>query len=244
MKKRWPALAGAVLCFGLLAPLGAEEPAHVTYAPAPPGTLMQNQLVYLTGEAMHSQWRAVASKQLIGQGNGTSFYQWYLSLYAIDGATYRLKYQSPANGGPLSKVTQASDGAKMWFPVQTLQIAGVGEFEKAGVQQLVVSSHEMAADCGSATVTVLASGANGAVVPAVSVRNGCSLKATIAHAKNARSARRDRSERPLLQLDGADVLSDEAEGRGRAQLSQRQVDANAQVLPVFTPANFHRNVDP
>ncbi len=183
MKKRWPALAGAVLCFGLLAPLGAEEPAHLTYAPAPPGTLMQNQLVYLTGEAMHSQWRAVASKQLIGQGNGTSFYQWYLSLYAIDGATYRLKYQSPANGGPLSKVTQASGGAKMWFPVQTLQIAGVGEFEKAGVQQLVVSSHEMAADCGSAIVTVLASSANGAVVPAVSVRNGCSLKATIAHAK-------------------------------------------------------------
>ena len=182
MKKRWPALAGAALCFGLLAPTGAEEPAHVTYAPAPPGAVSQNQLVYLAGEAMHAQWRAVASKQLIGQGNGTSFYQWYLSVYALDGSTYRLRYQSPANGGPLSKVTQASGGAKMWFPVQTLQIAGTGEFQKPGVQQLVVSSHEMAADCGSAVVTVFAAGANGAVVPAVSVRNGCSLKATITHA--------------------------------------------------------------
>lgn len=183
MKRRWPALAGAALCFGLLAPTSAEEPAHVTYVPAPPGTVSQNQLVYLTGEAMHAQWRAVASKQLIGQGNGTTFYQWYLSVYALDGSTYRLKYQSPANGGPLSKVTQASGGAKMWFPVQTLQIAGTGEFQKAGVQQLVVSSHEMAADCGSAMVSVLAANADGTVVPAVSVRNGCSLKATIAHAK-------------------------------------------------------------
>ncbi len=184
MKRRWPALAGSLLCFGLLfAPIGAEEPPHVSYAPAPPGAVTQNQIVYLAGEAMHSQWRAVASKQLIGQGNGSSFYQWYLSIYAIDGTAYRLKYQSPANGGPLSKVTQASGGAKMWFPVQALQIAGTGEFERAGVQQLVVSSHEMAADCGNAIVTVLAAGSNGAVVPAVSVRNGCELKATIAHAK-------------------------------------------------------------
>jgi hypothetical protein len=186
VKRRWSTLAGSLLCFGLLfAPIGAKEPPHVSYAPAPPGTVTQNQLVYLAGEAMHSQWRAVASKQLIGQGNGSSFYQWYLSIYAIDGTTYRLKYQSPANGGPLSKVTQASGGAKMWFPVQTLQIAGTGEFERAGVQQLVVSSHEMAADCGSAIVSVFASGANGAVLPAVSVRNGCELKATIARAKTA-----------------------------------------------------------
>ena len=186
MERHWSALAGAAVCFGLLlAPLGAEEPAHPAYIPVPPGTVAQNQLFYPAGEAMHGQWRAVASKQTIGQGNGTTFYQWYLSIYAIDGTTYRLKYQSPANGGPLSKVTQASGGAKMWFPVQALQIAGAGEFEKAGVQQLVVTAHEMAADCGSATVTVLASGANGVIVPAVSVRNGCALKATIAHAKTA-----------------------------------------------------------
>lgn len=183
MKRRWSALAWSILGFGLLlAPLGAEEPPHPSYAPAPPGLVTQNQLVYLAGEAMQGQWRAVASKQTIGQGNGTTFYQWYLSVYALDGSTYRLKYQSPANGGPLSKVTQASDGAKMWFPMQTLHISGVGEFQRAGVQELVVASHEMAADCGNAVVTVLGS-RNGAVVPAVTVRNGCELKATVAHAK-------------------------------------------------------------
>jgi hypothetical protein len=165
-------------------PAGAEEPPHPTFSPPPPGTVVQSQLVYLAGEAMHSQWRAVASKKLVGSGNGTNFYQWYLSIYAIDNTTYRLKYQSPANGGPLSKVTQASGGAKMWFPVQTLHIAGVGEFMQAGVQQLVVQSHEMAADCGAAVVTVFATNSNGGVVPAVSVRNGCDLKATVAHSSS------------------------------------------------------------
>jgi hypothetical protein len=130
---------------------------------------------------MHSQWRAVASKTLVGTGSGTNFYQWYLSIYAIDGTTYHLKYQSPANGGPLSKVTQASGGVKMWFPLQTLQIAGVGEFMQAGVQQLIVQSHEAGADCGGAIVSVFATNASGKVVPAVSVRNGCALKATVTH---------------------------------------------------------------
>ena len=173
----------AALALALAIPAAAEEPPNPSFAPPPPGTVAQSQLVYLKGEAMHSQWRAVASKTLAGQGNGTSFYQWYLSVYALDGTTYRLKYQSPANGGPLSKVTQASGGVKMWYPLQSLQIAGVGEFEQAGVQQLVVQSHEAGADCGGAAVTVFAVNASGGVVPAVSVRNGCALKATIAHAK-------------------------------------------------------------
>jgi hypothetical protein len=178
-------LIGLFVAFSLVfvSAAGAEEPPNPTYSPVPPGTVAQNQLVYLTGEAMHSQWRAVASKKLAGQGNGTSFYQWYLSIYAIDGTTYRLKYQSPANGGPLSKVTQASDGAKMWFPLQSLQVDGVGEFVQSGVQQLVVESHETGADCGNAIVSVLSATTSGKVVPTVSVRNGCALKATIAHAK-------------------------------------------------------------
>lgn len=175
------------LLFALLTTLvgaaGAEEPANATFAPSPPGTVAQSQLVYLSGEAMHSQWRAIASKKLVGQGNGTDFYQWYLSFYVLDGTTYRLKYQSPSNGGPLERVTQASGGAKMWYPIQSLQIAGIGEFVQAGVQQLVVQSHEAGADCGGAMVTVFSANASGAVVPAVSVRNGCELKATIAHAK-------------------------------------------------------------
>lgn len=175
----------AALAFLCWVPAVAEEPPHPAFSPAPPGTVEQSQLVYLAGEAMHSQWRAIASKNLAGRNSGTDFYQWHLSFYAIDGTTYRLKYQSPTNGGPLSKVTQASDGVKMWFPLQSLKIAGAGEFVKQGVQQLVVASHEAGADCGSATVTVFGTSAGGAVVPLVSVRNGCALKAAIAHAKTS-----------------------------------------------------------
>ena len=169
----------------LMVPAGAGEPANPTFSPVPPGTVAQSQLVYLAGEATHSQWRAVTSKKLVGSGNGMNFYQWYLSIYSIDGSTYRLRYQSPANGGPLEKVTQASGGAKMWYPIQDLSIRGVGEFTQSGVQQLVVQSHEAGADCGGAIVSVFTANANGGVVPAVSVRNGCELKATITHSQSS-----------------------------------------------------------
>lgn len=167
---------------GLL-PAAPEEPAHVTFSPAPPGNSVQNQLVYLSGEAMHSQWRAVASRKLVGSAHGNSFYQWFLSIYAIDEATYRLKYQSPSNGGPLATVTQAH-GAQLWFPVQELRIVGAAELMQPATQQLVVQSHEASADCGAATVTVLTSNAGGQVVPAVSVQNGCQLSASVVHGSN------------------------------------------------------------
>jgi hypothetical protein len=184
---RFRSLSAFALLLPLLfaVPATGDEPPSYTFSPAPPGTIVQNQLVYLAGEAMHSQWRAVASKKLAGSGNGTSFYQWFLSIYAIDGTTYRLKYQSPAKGGPLTAVKRAAGGAKMWFPLQTLRIVGSAELMQAGVQQLVVQSHEAGADCGTATVTVFAADSHGNVVPAVAVRNGCDLTATIAHGHGA-----------------------------------------------------------
>lgn len=172
-------------CLPFAVAAAADEPANYTFSPAPPGTIVQNQLVYLAGEAMHSQWRAVASKKLAGAAGGANFYQWYLSIYAIDGTTYRLKYQSPAKGGPLTAVEQAAGGAKMWFPLQTLRIVGSAELMQSGVQQLIVQSHEAGADCGTATVTVFATDSKGNVVPSVSVRNGCDLTATIAHGHGA-----------------------------------------------------------
>ncbi|MBV8372693.1 MAG: hypothetical protein JOY69_05490 [Candidatus Eremiobacteraeota bacterium] len=174
-----------MLAMTLSVPVSAQEPANAVFSPSPPGTVVQSQLGYLTGEAMHSQWRGVVSKKLVGRGNGTDFYQWYLSMYAIDNGTYRLKYQSPANGGPLEKVTQASGGAKMWYPIQELRIAGVGQFTEAGVQQFVVQSHQAGADCGGAVVSVFGANANGSVVPNVAVRNGCELKATISHSNSS-----------------------------------------------------------
>lgn len=175
-------MLGAAACAALLAmvPAAAEEPAN-TFSPVPPGSVAQSQLFVRNGEAMQRQWRAVASKKLLGSANGTQFYQWYLSIYAIDGSTYRLRYQSPVNGGPLSRVTQAN-GAKMWFPIQQLQIVGSVELMQPGVQQLVVQSHEAGADCGMSVVTILTASTAGAIAPAVSVRNSCALRATIATA--------------------------------------------------------------
>jgi hypothetical protein len=162
----------------------AAQPTHGALVPPPPGGVVQNQRVYLNGQAMNGQWRAVASKKLVGASNGNQFYQWYLSIYAPRSAAYRLRYQSPVNGGPLERVTKAN-GASMWFPVQELRIVGAADLMRPGVQQLVVQSHEMAADCGSSTVTVFAGGPGGSVVPAASVANPCELSATIVRSDNS-----------------------------------------------------------
>ena len=174
------ALVAALL---LVVPAGAQEPSatpHYLFEPAPPGTIMQAQFVDLAGEVMHGQWQAVLSRKQVGNENGQSFYQWYLTIYAVSGSVFRVRYQSPGNGGPLSRVKRAAGSSKMWFPVQSVRIVGVAELMQSGVQQLVVESHEMSADCGASTVTAFMSNGKGNVVPAVAVRNGCALKATIA----------------------------------------------------------------
>lgn len=162
---------------------GAEEPPGFTFSPVPPGAVVQSSLVYLAGEAMHTQWRTVLSKKHVGIGtDGTAFYQWYLSIYAIDGATYHLKYQSPRDGGPLTVVAKASN-AQLWFPVQSAKIVGVGEFMGAAAQQVVVQAHEFAADCGSSTVAVFAYDPKGGKpFPSAVATNGCELSASVVRA--------------------------------------------------------------
>jgi hypothetical protein len=162
----------------LFLPVTAEEPPQVTFWPPPPGTVVQSQVVYLAGQAMHSQWRGVISKRVAGKGSGTTFYQWYLSIYTIDETAYHLAYQSPRDGGPLSKVEKAS-GGDMWYPLQSAQIVGTAQLMQPAVEQLIVSSHETGADCGSATVTVLHVNAAGKVVPAVTLQNNCSLSVRV-----------------------------------------------------------------
>jgi hypothetical protein len=160
----------------------AAEPPQYTFSPPPPGAIVQSRLVYLTGEAMHSQWRAVLSKGLVGSGNGTRFYQWFLSFYAIDGTVYHLKYRSPDAPVPFGRVTKAH-GASLWFPVQDAKIAGAGELMGPGAQQLVLQSHEAAADCGTARVDVFFYGAAmQMVMRTLSVENSCSLSASVIHA--------------------------------------------------------------
>jgi hypothetical protein len=159
----------------------AEEPPHVTFSPQPPGTVAQSQLVSLASETMHGQWRGVLSKKLLGTANGAAFYQWYLSIYAIDNTTYRLQYRSPDAPVPFGRVTKVP-GLSLWFPRQEATIVGTGEFMGPGAQQLVVQSHEAGADCGRARVDVFFfDAAMQRVMTTLSVENGCDLAASIVH---------------------------------------------------------------
>lgn len=151
------------------------------FIPPPPGAIVQNALVYLSGQAMHSQWRAVVSRKALGTSGDYTFYQWYLSLYRIDPASgnYKLAYQAPSAHAKLLDVVEKVDSS-MWFPYQSLEIVGPAELMHRGVQELVVAFHQTGADCGSANITVLRyDGKREAVVPAVSIQNGCDLSAKI-----------------------------------------------------------------
>ncbi len=157
----------------------SQEPPNYTFSPPPPGTVLQTTLFYLTGQAMHSQWRAVVSKKTVGMNGNQSFDQWYLSIYSIDNTTYRLQYRSPVNGGPLWKV-QRAHGATMWFPLQAMKIVGAGQFMEPTVENLVTSSHQTGADCGAATITVFAyNPKEHKVVASATVTNGCDLSTKI-----------------------------------------------------------------
>jgi hypothetical protein len=168
--------------FALAAAAFADEPRNFTYRPQPPGAIVQSQVFYPAGEAMHSQWRAVLSRKALGNdGKSTTYYQWYLSIYAIDGTVYHLKYQSPKNPIPFDTVQRAT-GANLWFPIQDASIAGVGELMGPGAQQVVITSHQMAADCGSGRVDVLfQDAAMQMIMPTLSVENGCELSAKVIH---------------------------------------------------------------
>lgn len=162
-------IAVPVLCAMVLLNARAAEPPHYTFSPRPPGAIVQSVLFYPQGEGMQSQWRAVASRVYLGG----SAYQWYLSIYSIDfdAAVYHLRYRSPGNGGPLSRVTRVRSGP--WLPLQTLHIVGTAELEEAGLQDLVVQSHEASADCGDAAVTIFRAR------PVARVSNSCALAAAV-----------------------------------------------------------------
>lgn len=155
----------------------ASAQPSMAFAPPPPGTIVQKQLVAFDG-LNHGRWEAVTSKKLVGSGNGRKFYQWYLSIYAPRAGAYRVRYESPRNGGPLEHVVQAG-GAQLWFPVQDVKIVGAAQLMRKDYEQLVVSAHAMAADCGSAEITAFTAGTAGRAVPGVTVTNPCALSAAI-----------------------------------------------------------------
>ena len=123
-------------------------------------------------------WRAVVSEKKVGTGErGENFYQLAFSIAAYDGSTFREKFRSPRDGGPLTAVMKAH-GAALWFPIQSAKIVGTATIE--GKPALVLQSHEFAADCGLGTVTVFRlDGTTGTVKHLVTATNGCDLAAAI-----------------------------------------------------------------
>jgi len=171
----------AVLFMLAAVPAYAEEPPHPTFDPAPPGQVVQSQLVYLAGEAMHNQWRGVLSKKRVATSGGAAVYQWYLSLYAIDGTVYHLKYRSPAQPHPFDAVAKA-EGSDHWFPWQHARIVGASELMGPGAQELVVESQSIGADCGLARVDVFFfDAALQTVMTTPGIQNYCGLQAAIVH---------------------------------------------------------------
>jgi len=168
------AVAVALCC--IVAATGQMPP--YSFVPAPPGNVVRAESVAFNGSNPGDRWEAITSKEQVGSGNGRRFYQWYLSIYQLRRGAYRLRYESPKNGGPLTRVRQAN-GANVWFPVQEASIVGAAALTRKRVQLLVVQSHEMAADCGSATVTIFGAKPGGTVGPLATVTNSCELSARI-----------------------------------------------------------------
>lgn len=177
MRRSSIALVAAATLLVCVAAFRPQQSPTAGFVPQPPGSVAQNERVPFSGSG-NIDWRAIVSKQRVGVGNNRTFYQWYLSFYMLDRGAYRLRYQSPRNGAPLSRVTQAN-GAQMWFPVQQARILGTASLMQPGVHQLVVQSHEMAADCGSATVTIFATQLRRNIEAVAKVENPCDLSATI-----------------------------------------------------------------
>jgi hypothetical protein len=169
--------ASIAIALSCIVPASAQLPPY-SFMPAPSGSVVQSESVAFNGNNVNDRWDAVVSKKYLGKGNGHTFYQWYLSIYSLRRGAYRLRYESPGNGGPLSTVTKAN-GAKMWFPVQEVKIVGAASLMQKRVQLLVVQSHEMAADCGSGTVTIFGTKPGSTVGPIATVTNSCELAAKI-----------------------------------------------------------------
>lgn len=168
----------AALTLVLFACLGAAPPP--VFDRKPPGAIVQDVVAYLSGEAMNSAWRVVISRKLVGRQMGKDpAYQYYISFYAPGPRGYRLAYQLPNGSGVLLSRVRKAHGAQLYFPYQNVHIVGTGEFERSGVQDVVIASKEFAADCGTADVTVF--GANGSlqVQQRVHVSNSCQLQAAI-----------------------------------------------------------------
>lgn len=150
-----------------------------TFADPPPGTILKRVPVYLRGEAMNSQYIAVASRVFL-PGGATMNMQPYLSIYAKSDIGFTLVYRSPGPTDSLHIVPRVRrpPGSPIAFPHTSLSIVGAAEFMQPAVQQLVVTVNAYSADCGATDVYVLGMNAGG-IVERAAFHNPCSLSARI-----------------------------------------------------------------
>ncbi len=174
----------ALLCAAAVS--RAIEP-NVSLTPMPLGAVVQDIPFFPAGETPSGSWRAVTSKKMVAQDTkGNTFFQWYLSIYQIDPASgvYQLRAQSPGDGPDLLATVTQGHGTSLYFPNQLLNIVGAAQLMPTTGEQLVVQTHEEAADCGSTRVDVLGYDAKTQkLATLVHVENGCSLKAQIVKTK-------------------------------------------------------------
>ena len=149
--------------------------AIVLLGAASPGAVVQNVPLALDGPA-NGTWHVTASRIAKFTSADRTDYQWYLSVYAPNGA---LAYRSPGDATKLIAVLQKANGAPYYFPHQTLSIAGTGSLMGSSAQQVVATIHELGADCGMATVAVLAAAGMGKAAPVARVTNFCDLQPKI-----------------------------------------------------------------
>lgn len=181
-----------VLIVGLACGPVAAQSSPPRFDVAPPGTIVKQLTVYLTGEAMNGKYLAVASRTQLAPAKGSvpAQYQPYLTIYAQNDANgaslYTRIYQSPGAGDKLGVLQKATNpnGSPLYYPFQELTLVGGAELMQPAVQQLVVATHAAAADCGGATVYALGI-TGGKLVAQLKVTNPCALGATIVAPKTA-----------------------------------------------------------
>lgn len=149
------------------------------FRPAPPGKVVQSVTSYLGYEAMNSRYRLVTSRVALTKSQSQS----YLTIYAQHGDGFVQIFQSPSRYDPLNLVPRSArmPGTQLYLPSESVRIVGSGEFMGSGRQQALVLVHEAAADCGSATLSILRSDPGpGPIRLVAQVSNPCDLSAAIA----------------------------------------------------------------
>ena len=176
MVRRHLVILGSFAALGCAVAL-AQKPSVLN--PPPPGTVVQNVAAYLAGDAMHSRYQVVTSRKQVGTPQEV---QWTLSVYGPAASGLALQYQSPSASDPYGLVPKLEQGVgtKMYFPRETLKVAGKGELMGEARDQVLVLVSAAAADCGSVTLAVL-DAQGGSPHVSARVENPCDLRAKVQH---------------------------------------------------------------